>query len=172
MAENSKKTNNTTRNDRGFVFMQCVPPEACLGGDSCKSGYQGVMCQTCALNYYRLEGRCEPCASNGKDYTLIVIFFTLLVVSTLTVCLVHKYKIKIDWSAVSVLWDFLQILSMFNIFSNDWPSPMREIITITSFSVLNLELAAPECLDDRFNFINKSMLILITPIMYVESIVF
>ena len=63
-------------------MLRCSPPIACVGGpsSSCKFGYSGAACKTCAKGMYRFSHYCEACpraATQGLLLALQAITYTI-----------------------------------------------------------------------------------------------
>ena len=69
---------------RRYDCLDCIPPESCLGGGKCASGYRGPMCAFCAKRFFKLKDKCVQCPEQGAVIGIIagVIFimfaFTVL----------------------------------------------------------------------------------------------
>lgn len=127
------------------IFVTCVPATACSGGNGppCAPGYDGVACGTCQTSprHYRLDQSCLPCPNLA--WLMLVGFFAVIVILGAFGMFLNKRKVNL--AAVTIGFDFIQILSVFSGFDFSWPVELRDVFTTLSASNLNLELVAPEC---------------------------
>ena len=108
----------------------------------CAAGYDGVPCSTCTLGYYRLESNCLKCpraayaiiigiALAGRASTWLWGFVAAggscvsacVPCTSAVACTILAYyanKKRINFSAMSIAIDFLQVISIFTSFKFAW----------------------------------------------------
>ncbi|GBG24702.1 Protein O-linked-mannose beta-1,2-N-acetylglucosaminyltransferase 1 [Hondaea fermentalgiana] len=128
------------------LFQTCNPTEACLGNDTCAEGYvhqndRLKLCGKCAEDFYRLEGKCEPCPNLA--WLILIACFLVAVILCSVAYFLTKYGVQL--AAVSICIDFCQVVSLFSTYDFAWPSVVSGAYAVLSAFNLNLELASPEC---------------------------
>ena len=153
--------------------LACMPPEACNAGNNCSVVLEGERdtagkrleehgysnhtmageyqprCSSCARNYYRVGGLCEPCP---KNFALIAAIF---LVGALVLCVagyfMHVYKVNLAMISVGI--DYFQVLSMFLKSKINWPPLLRSVFRFLASFNFDLDIASPECiLQDLYKY--------------------
>ena len=71
------------------VIVKCLIIEACLGGDLCEQGYEGLLCDTCSANETSMffktpQNNCQVCQGALSAYIIMglvihfILFFSLI----------------------------------------------------------------------------------------------
>eukprot|EP00475_Leptophrys_vorax_P003330 TRINITY_DN11951_c0_g1_i3.p1 TRINITY_DN11951_c0_g1~~TRINITY_DN11951_c0_g1_i3.p1 ORF type:complete len:450 (-),score=82.23 TRINITY_DN11951_c0_g1_i3:348-1697(-) len=126
------------------IFV-CLPREACqaaeAGNTSCGASYQGTMCSTCRIGYFREGGRCVKCMARELRWTIVVM--------TMILFLVVSVKVSEDQSIVphslrlTLFW--IQFLSLFPALVNTWPPVLLNLLNFASFFNLDLGYLGVNC---------------------------
>ena len=142
------------------VFLPCEPTDACLGNNTCATGYTGERCSQCLLGYYRVGGECEQC----PDTAWILILVGLLLV--IGVCVGVYYLSRImSMALVTIGVDYLQVLALFAASKVQWPSFISSLLNLLSAFNINLDLVAPECTVPDLGFEFKWAILVSAPLM-------
>ena len=153
---------NTTR------FVRCLPSHACLGNNTCASGYGGDMCNTCGAGHYRSQQDCDICS--GESSATFVFSIVVIIMFVVVVLLLTKYDFKL--ASVTALVDFMQTVAILGYLPLSWPNSMRWMFKVASVFIFNFQMAAPECYDKTFNYASQWYLIQGLPIIIATVLFF
>jgi hypothetical protein len=127
----------------GTEAAQCVPSEACRGGEFtsslsvdtfCTFGYSGTACNSCAGDFFRVSGLCRKCLAKGLRFFLMVLS-ALIVVLLVRASIIRAFQIPQNLK-LSLFW--FQVLSMYPLLFQGWPSELQNLFNF--FSVVNLDI--------------------------------
>ena len=124
------------------VFVRCRPPQVCVRGGFCRQGSVGVLCKDCLPGHYKEAGLCKECPSTAP--ILLALLFVLMV--ALAVVLVKlARKSAAYYVALSVGFNFLQVLSVVAQFDLKWPGFVKTTFDLLSVFTFQVNIFAPEC---------------------------
>jgi hypothetical protein len=135
---------------RSLCLVSCEPPESCLGGNVCGTGYEdsppGWRCSTCATSFYRTAaGSCVACPEARASFALIALTLVVLCAAALYVLSASKVQLPL----VIMLADFCQMVSLVaptgGVAGTHLPAALAPVIYITSAISLNINLLAVDC---------------------------
>ena len=140
------------------TLAECVPQEGCAHGGigNCTVGYTLERCSACDLQFFRLNGRCEPCPE------FIIPFWIYIITgfgSVLGLLLLAEYfwtnsrlrKIGAEQMGTitgpfMVMMTFMQTVGVvLDIPRIKLPEELRELMSMLNVFNFNIELANPEC---------------------------
>ena len=118
------------------VLQACSPAGACLGNNTCATGYTGSRCATCQDGYFNSNGACAACPSS--PFAAIIIF----IVAALAACALSYglTKAGLDLPLLTIGIDYAQVIAVFAQTSVQWPTQITSLYTILSAFNLNLDL--------------------------------
>ncbi|CAE7826972.1 unnamed protein product, partial [Symbiodinium sp. KB8] len=144
-----------------FFFAGCDPPNACAGRNLCTEGYEGERCGQCVLGFFRLDGECVKCPD------LAGLYIALFVIGILVICAggywLNKQNINLAFISIGV--DYLQVLALFARTKIAWPPVIKNLFRFMSVFNLNIDLAAPECLNPEMQYDVKWAAIMLLPVL-------
>eukprot|EP00003_Mantamonas_plastica_P032012 TRINITY_DN854_c0_g1_i1.p1 TRINITY_DN854_c0_g1~~TRINITY_DN854_c0_g1_i1.p1 ORF type:complete len:2525 (-),score=734.09 TRINITY_DN854_c0_g1_i1:3672-10397(-) len=157
--------------DNGLTFSRCALLESCLGGNSssCLTGYSGRLCGSCDVGFYSLGDRCFKC-EDGSD-----VQFYLLAVIVVMFMLWSRHQVrksihKRGGDIVSLSIAHLQVMSTFADYRLQWPSGVKTVFDVFSFSNLSIDVTAPECQFEGWNYETKFWLTMAMPLVLVTGV--
>jgi hypothetical protein len=118
------------------TILECSPPAACqyTGNNNfteCSAGYTGQNCGNCNPEFYRLGLDCKACPSKWVRALTIIAFvavFGMIIVRLL----LSDGKMSAD---VRIAIQAMQLISLYNTISPNWPPYVKSLIDALSFSV-------------------------------------
>ena len=113
----------------------------------------GDRCGLCAAGYFRSGNNvCTACGGTNVPIliTVLVIFFI-----SFTILVYLSMKVGKYFAALSISINYFQILYIFKSLLLNWSKEVLNMYDIVSIVSFNLELARPECLDNRINYFSK-----------------
>ena len=150
--------------ERRVCVVPCEPAEACAAGNVCQEGYESVQpqfrCASCAPQFYRRSGLCEPCPQ--QPWLPIAIFVTLAVCAAGGAYWLNTKKINL--ALVSIGVDYFQVLALFAGSRVAWPGFIREFFVLLSVFSFNIDIATPECALPNLQFEQQWFLIMFFPL--------
>jgi hypothetical protein len=125
----------------GVVASDCVPSIACSGGVFvnsstvlCSEGYVGDVCSSCESDYFRLSGLCRKCISAGLRWFIVTVS---VILGLFVIRILFKKGIRLPSSVkISIFW--FQILSMYPMVFEKWPSELMTVFNFLSLTNLNI----------------------------------
>ena len=141
------------------VFLRCEPENACLGNNTCATGYTGFRCSSCAERFYRFDGECKRCPD--RDWLLPLLFAVGLIVVGGFGWWLNKKNINLALMSISV--DYMQVLALFARSKIEWPQLLKDLFSYMSFFNFNLDITAPECAMPELGYGTKWTAIMILP---------
>ena len=173
-------------------IIPCSPPSACLGNNTCTSGYDNAAdgCSSCdKARSYRMGGRCVSCPERpylrwvGIGALAVAVAVVMLIgvvrfnrrAREKAVLLGEVYgerlaelrrKVSTKWAVLSIGLNFWQILALFGRIDLNWPGPVQN--TLSALSILNLEfeLLATDC-SVTWGYSIKWVLAMLSPVVFV-----
>jgi hypothetical protein len=126
-------------NESGLtVVRRCYPTEACpqagFEDTKCTTGYSGVACSNCATGYFRSGDSCKKCVPAAVQWT---IYFALFLVIILVLWKLSSVQGRIPY-VWKLTFNWIQMLSLYGVLTDRWPSTLKAIFNVSS--VLNLQL--------------------------------
>ena len=119
------------------LFLACPYAAACLESATvlstagqCSTGYEGNMCQTCSVGYFRWSRvRCSKCPNSalrtvGQLFVWIAVF--LLVFLLLKLCS-RASSTSLSFLYIKIFLNYLQLVMLFDSFNLAWPDLMLEL---------------------------------------------
>ena len=127
-----------------FIFTRCMPPEGCVGNNTCADGYEAPACSICTPGSHQrdlITGGCTPC----PDAPMLYMVAMLVGVIVVGAVLFKLYKKGPSVAALGIAVDYFQILSVFSTLSLEWPETIVFVFKIASASAASVEVTSPEC---------------------------
>lgn len=120
-------------------YCDIVPGSTTPGKCICTAAPQ---CSMCKLNeYYRVNGKCEPCPQNVL--ILIILFGMALLSFVIISYILNKYKFNLSFVAIG--FDYFQVLAIFASSDIVWPNIVVKMFSISFFFSFDIDITAPEC---------------------------
>jgi hypothetical protein len=137
------------------VYIACIPEIACSGNNTCKEGYSGVGCASCAIVpnatedggdqiYYRLNGNCFKC---NENLNVIFLMSIAAIVFLITLYMFLRYKWILGAASIKLGISFIQLTALLGNIKNMWPPQVLFIFAVLSTINFNIEVLGPECFD-------------------------
>ena len=167
-------------NESSPKFWKCPNPESCIDKGStvgdCEEGYEGNMCQTCALDYHR-SGKvwCQRCPSLASSVAstigfilAVVLFSTIIVFASIKSAskpkALHSVYLK-------MLMNYLQLVMLMGSFNLSWPTLTKQLLDMQdSAGGFPERLFSVNCLTDNFDenkaFFTKVALMSAVPLLF------
>eukprot|EP00163_Fabomonas_tropica_P010645 TRINITY_DN2086_c0_g1_i1.p1 TRINITY_DN2086_c0_g1~~TRINITY_DN2086_c0_g1_i1.p1 ORF type:complete len:1586 (-),score=452.98 TRINITY_DN2086_c0_g1_i1:190-4947(-) len=148
------------------LLWRCDPPDACLGGNQCSTGYTGVRCSACQRSptpYYKLNERCEECPKTSRAAIISII---IMVLFAFCVVLYQISEGGDSMSTVSISLQYFQVQGILSGFKVDWPPQVLTVLEYMTIINFNLDLTSPEC-TSPMDFFDKFTLFMVLPIIFV-----
>ena len=77
---------------------------------------------------------------------------------------VFPYRLSPCPAFISIGVDYCQVLALFASAKISWPDSMKKVFNALSFFNVNIDIAAPECLNPDISYKDKWIAIMIMPI--------
>ena len=122
-------------------FRLCAPRHACVGNNTCRDGFTGSFCASCADGFYRLSADCKQCPDTAAQSLILIVLGCVILV--LIVYWITSKDLRL--ASVNVGVDFMQVTALGASFGLAWPAYIQTMFDMSSVSNLNFEVAAPEC---------------------------
>ena len=108
------------------VIQACSPLAACLGNNTCATGYTGERCATCVDGYFLSNGACTPCPSS--PFAVIIVF----ILAALGACALSYglTKAGLDLPLISIGIDYAQVIAVFAQTDVEWPPQILSLYQI------------------------------------------
>jgi hypothetical protein len=155
--------------DYQYLFVQCSPPEACLGNYACAEGYAGKSCQSCAILFFRdvFNQKCTKCPANPE----MLLFFYFIALALIGWFAFKLHKRGPNMAAIFIGIDYFQVLSMYANLNLDWPTYVESSMEYSSLAMGSLEITSPEC-SIQMSYQTKWYQILLLPVYIAITMVF
>jgi hypothetical protein len=151
--------------NRDVCIVACIPKDACLGNNTCSTGYESrppfFRCGSCSRNYYRSANDCIECPNAAP--LLIVGAVIIFMVAGGIAFYFNRKRINLGFIAQAV--DFFQVLSIFANSKVPWPPVLKRFFKILSAFNFNIEVVAPECLIPDISYKSKWIFIVCAPLV-------
>jgi hypothetical protein len=127
------------------VYTECKDssPEKCSmcveGTCTCRPASRCSLCT--AREFFRLDGKCEPCPQNVA--LLIALFFVVLVLVAVGGYFLNKKQFNLAFISIGV--DYFQVLAIFATSDIEWPQQILDLFRLFSIFNFNIDITAPEC---------------------------
>ena len=130
-------------------MLGCIPSFACVGNNTCETGYVDERCSNCEpFKYFRIAGICKKCPDN--PWMPIVGFIMVIIVMCGGSWYVNKKNLSLGMVAIGI--DYFQVLAIFAQSNVKWPTLLLDFFNIFSYITFNIDVAAPECLTPNLDF--------------------
>jgi hypothetical protein len=133
------------------LIVQCVPPEACLGGKQksnkiqyenvCALGYEGNMCSQCSAGFYKDNEYCKKCPTKSP---IIIVIGSLCIIGGLYLFATWGRHLK-GLGSPRILVNFVTVTYSFTYFNIDWPPELLDFLEKLKFFTINIDLIHAEC---------------------------
>lgn len=133
----------------------------CTGAPRCGECTRGLTLKngTQIEGYHRINGECEKCPTNV--IVIIVMFIMAIIFAMIGASWLESKKVNMAFIPIGV--DYFQVLAIFAGSNIPWPSYFKDILFIFSFFNVNIDIAAPECLDPNLTYFLKFGLTMAAP---------
>ena len=133
----------------------------CTGSPRCGQCTRGVALSngTQIEGFHRINGECAACPTN---VIVIIVLFVLAIVMGMFGASWLEHK-KINMAFIPIGVDYFQVLAIFTGSNIPWPSYISELFALFSFFNINIDIAAPECLDPNLTYALKFSLTMAAP---------
>eukprot|EP00002_Diphylleia_rotans_P034286 TRINITY_DN7356_c0_g1_i10.p1 TRINITY_DN7356_c0_g1~~TRINITY_DN7356_c0_g1_i10.p1 ORF type:complete len:437 (-),score=53.30 TRINITY_DN7356_c0_g1_i10:139-1449(-) len=124
--------------------VSCYPPEACEGGrfSTCREGYVGEFCSTCAEGYYRQGPVCRSCADDDFNLQPILILTgTFAAIVSLSIVAMPSKRL---YAYAVTLLSIQQIVQM-GIAGSEFIPELRKIFMSLSWILFEFNFVRPGC---------------------------
>jgi hypothetical protein len=168
---------------------QCASnrPEDCAVCDMTRATSDGVgqcrctapkRCGRCTLyaqysngvevkGHFMLDGECKECPQN---IALIVVMFVLAIIAGgWGAFYLNRNKVNLAFASIGV--DYFQVLAIFRGANIPWPKFLTSFFRFFAFFNLNIDIAAPECLNPNLGYSLKFIITEIMPLVMLAFIV-
>ena len=145
--------------------VECIPPAACLGNNTCAAGHACERCSCCAAAHYRPQGNlCTACPESSESL-LGAFAIVLVIVSIVFLIGAIKFRRRIERSTVhfraqfqrhpqvvlKIGWNFLQCIGVIFVLRVDWPEQVRGVFYfIYNYSTFSSDALATDCGESDF----------------------
>jgi len=110
-------------------------------GGCCAEAYTGERCALCRIEYYRINGVCEPCPK--CPICIFLLFLLIAMGGGAALWVLQRKEINVGLIDIGIV--YFQVIATFAQTRIRWPSQILGMYKWMSAFNLNLELLAPEC---------------------------
>lgn len=110
----------------------------------CTDAYTAPRCSACAAGYYRISGRCQPCAAQA--YVTVALFVAVLIGAVSLGWLLMKLHMSLGPFTIAV--DFFQVLGREAGVAADWGIAASLALSWTNAFDFSVNLLVPNCVVD------------------------
>ncbi|KJE96320.1 hypothetical protein CAOG_06662 [Capsaspora owczarzaki ATCC 30864] len=161
-------TNPANLSTYSSAIFACPTASHCPGGTPlsvsaptvCEAGYEGYVCGGCAPDYFQLQFECRECGSDRWFMAACFFMFVAWLAFFLAAILYRRT------TSLPILLHFLQLASLLYVFPLDWDSTLMRFLNFLSFSMLNWQLAMPECALDDYTIYTGLAITLALPLIF------
>ena len=149
--------------------VRCPYEAACTGGRDCATGYKGLLCGQCELEFYRYGlYQCEPCSSHPWRAALTLALLAAFVF------LFYKAKNKLSSHSLvqltirlRILVGFVSVLALIAYIPVPFSAALRNILRVPSLIVdFTDHLPQPECIVGSYRWFDKVLTIIFGSAMF------
>ena len=112
--------------------------------------------------YFRLNDECQECPEDPG--LLLALMAAGIVVFCVVGWWMQDKKINVAFLSIGV--DYFQVLAIFARLRIRWPPWMKNILEFMSIFNFNIDIAAPECLIQEFDYKTKWIIIMLLPLIF------
>jgi hypothetical protein len=154
----------TQASSDGVGTCRCMPPKRC-GRCTLPATYpNGVEVK----GHFMLDGECKQCPQN---IGLIIAMFVIAVIGgAWGASYLNRNKVNLAFASIGV--DYFQVLAIFRGANIPWPEFLTAFFRFFAFFNLNIDIAAPECLDPNLGYALKFIITEIMPLCVLAFIIF
>merc|ERR1711871_1888230 len=131
-----------------------------IGICSCMSSMRCAMCTVGGVKfangsevqgYFRQNNECVQCPDN--PWLLVLAFVIFVIVGVLAGYILNKKKFNLAFVSIGV--DYFQVLALFRNVKTQWPPQMLDLFNYLSIFMIDIDIAAPECIVPNLEYTTK-----------------
>jgi hypothetical protein len=146
-------------------IAECYPAEACLAaGNSstqCAEGYEGVLCSSCQIEWFRMGLKCVKCMS--KLVRRVVLAGAALILLTGLTKLLKSQKVVPPSVKVCLMW--FQFIFLYPSLSGKWPASLSWIFSIGNVFNFDIGYLGASCEIRDYSYYNVTLLKVLLPLL-------
>eukprot|EP00854_Cymbomonas_tetramitiformis_P005868 gene5868-7067_t len=132
----------------------------------CKEGTTGRLCVACANDFFDMSGTCIKCPKSFMSKLLLTLGGSLCVIATWVLLSVYMSSI---YSSINLLLLYLQISSMLQSFSMDWPESIVSWGVVQKIVNFDVDFISPKCIIPEYDYKWSFYLQFLLPIIVMSA---